>query len=79
MKLISRLLATKSIKIENGKASSSKGQPSSRLSRELASLCSELGIRNCEIFIQSDGSCRVSREVPKSHLQKFRNVISINS
>jgi hypothetical protein len=78
MKIISRLLSSHAIRICDGRAEVIKGKLEGRLVRDVASLCSQVGVRQCELWVDGSGRVTFSREVPNEHYQKFRNIFSIN-
>ncbi|WP_227021677.1 DUF3634 family protein [Oceaniferula marina] len=77
MKLFSRLLSNRAISISGGRAEVVKGKIDGRLVRDMTSLCAEIGLQRCELWIDGEGRVSFSREVPSQHHQKFRNVLSI--
>ena len=77
MKLVSRLLSHRAIRVSGGRAEAVKGKLDGRLIREITSLCAEIGLLKCELWISGTGGVSFSREVPSQHHQKFRNVLSI--
>ena len=78
MKLVSRLLSNRAIRISGGRAEVIKGKIDGRLVREITSLCAEIGLEKCEMWIDGTGRMIFSRDVPSQHHQKFRNVLSIH-
>lgn len=80
MKFLSRLLAKQGIKVSDGKVLLSKGKLKSagKLVRDVSSLCQELGIRDCELWLDGAGRVTFSKEIPEKHHQKFRNVVTMH-
>ena len=79
MKIISRIFSEQAIAVTQGNARAVKGKVKGLLVREVSSICKQLGITDCEIWIDKVGCAAFSKEISKEHYQKFRNVISINS
>lgn len=79
MKIILRIFAEQAIAVRQSNTRAVKGKVEGRLVREISSLCKQLGITDCEIWIDKIGRAEFSKEIPKEHYQKFRNVLSINS
>ena len=78
MKLISRLLSHIAIRISGGRAEVIKGKVAGELVREISSLCAQIGLLQCELWIDAAGRMSFSRDVPSQHHQKFRNILSVH-
>lgn len=76
MNFIFRIFAESAIQIRYGRARCLKGTIMRRPLGEIASLASELGVENGEIWIDSTGKASFSREFPKEYHQRLRNVLA---
>ncbi|MCP5537319.1 MAG: DUF3634 family protein [Akkermansiaceae bacterium] len=78
MKMISRLFSNQAISVRDGQARALKGKVTNKLLNDVASLCRQHEIVECEIWIDNSGMLSFSHEIPEELYQRFRNTISIN-
>lgn len=78
MKFISRVFSKAAIRVDGGRARMVKGKLNHRLVSEISVLCAEVGITDCEIWLDAAGRVSFSSEVDAKHYQQFRNIVAIN-